>query len=1139
MRGRGKNEKVACGSGRGRTLAGAGAANLGKSTQGRRDNQTRSVREMFRLGQTINETRAEILTDWLTQASEATTSSQSQSQAGCLEEESNLSANVSADSADAECSDNYNRHLKIPSLESPALCKDRGEVNKTSNNENCDVCPDSQEEYFLGKDTEHVSEVEMDVSHTTGRHPAVQGPTSSRANQLCRPLVASEEEVACQVEDNQSICDVALNIEVDYESGEDSDQLYVPSNHQSDTDSDDDLQQPPRKRKQLGISHAGRKQRGKNSHRASGSGTQQAVKTHVSGQSKKGSGRKSLVWDFFSCNENDESLALCFLCRTKVKRGQLGTRLGTTALATHMVLHHRLQWEQHKNTKKSQPCNVPQPTNTIVAPLTPSSNSSLCRHAAADDDYHHSQSYTSRSYNTDHSSESPRQCQPALSSFTSRGPEIIKKNLQPSISEVLECRKPLAPNHPRVQKLNELLAKLLAVQLLPYRLVDTAAFRDLMSYAMPNWRIPSRHYFSNKAVPALYEHIARNINLSLDHAVGGRVHITTDAWTSRHGQGRYISFTAHWVTLMRSDKGAASGAPLQVVVPPRLLKRRQASGSSSSTSTSSTIIEDSASSSSISAACCTDKSGLSSKCSQTYGMMQHCRCQALLQLVCLGEKSHTGQEILTTLHSQEDKWLAPHQLKVGNVVSDNGANMVSAVRLGSLTHVPCLAHILNLIVQKFLKTYSGMSDLLNTVRKVCSHFKYSATAAASLAQMQRQHSLPPNKLIRDTATRWNSTLYMVQRLCEQHRAVRNYLLEEDSRSSASNLGYINGHQWQQLRHLCKVLAPFEEATRFVSRDKAGFNDVIPLVFMLDRTLGKLMDLAEDSEDNESGRVVSGLDEDLQQDIEEEEEAGQALGEAVVRGWEDEEEQLENVEEDENVYMSPEEEQVDKGPLFNMAAHMIRCLRQDPRIKKIKDRDDYWIATLLDPRYKEKLPEFIDPSQRKQRITQLTSLLKKKLIEAFPQPELTESHSTNTHQRAVSSSSISHGGNLMQVWRDFFQPRQVSETHGSVSSHQQRLERLVVDYMTYRSPDSIEIEDPMEFWVSRFDHSQELAEFALEVMSCPPSSVLSERAFSAAGGVVTDKRTRLSTKSVDILTCIKFNESWITEQYKTPTADSRD
>lgn len=50
--------------------------------------------------------------------------------------------------------------------------------------------------------------------------------------------------------------------------------------------------------------------------------------------------------------------------------------------------------------------------------------------------------------------------------------------------------------------------------------------------------------------------------------------------------------------------------------------------------------------------------------------------------------------------------------------------------------------------------------------------------------------------------------------------------------------------------------------------------------------------------------------------------------------------------------------------------------------------------------------------------------------------------------------------------------------------------------------------PRDYWVTRMDHWQELSQYA--------TGMPSERAFSALGSFVTDKRVRLSTDTVDRL-----------------------
>ena len=47
-----------------------------------------------------------------------------------------------------------------------------------------------------------------------------------------------------------------------------------------------------------------------------------------------------------------------------------------------------------------------------------------------------------------------------------------------------------------------------------------------------------------KGIPELYGHVQRQVNIYLAHSVGAKIHLTTDTWSSKLGQGRYITFRA-------------------------------------------------------------------------------------------------------------------------------------------------------------------------------------------------------------------------------------------------------------------------------------------------------------------------------------------------------------------------------------------------------------------------------------------------------------------------------------------------------------------------------------------------------------------------------------------------------------------
>ena len=145
------------------------------------------------------------------------------------------------------------------------------------------------------------------------------------------------------------------------------------------------------------------------------------------------------------------------------------------------------------------------------------------------------------------------------------------------------------------------------------------------------------------------------------------------------------------------------------------------------------------------------------------------------------------------------------------VLCDNGTNLLSALRRGHLTHVPCLAHVLNLVVQHFLNRYPGLQDLLRQARKVCGHFRRSYNASARLSDIQQEFNLPTNRLVCDMPTRWNSMLAMLQGLHMQQRAINEYLCEIDTRTGSGELGFFLPRQWLLIKDACTVLSPFEEA----------------------------------------------------------------------------------------------------------------------------------------------------------------------------------------------------------------------------------------------------------------------------------------------------------------------------------------
>uniref|UniRef100_A0A8C5MJE2 BED-type domain-containing protein n=1 Tax=Leptobrachium leishanense TaxID=445787 RepID=A0A8C5MJE2_9ANUR len=255
--------------------------------------------------------------------------------------------------------------------------------------------------------------------------------------------------------------------------------------------------------------------------------------------------RNSAVWEFFKKCAADPTIAICNLCQSRLKRGINTGRLGTMCLRRHMNKCHTSRWG--KTLRRS------------------SSSSSVSTHTVCP-------VMQLPTTSTDRDDATVMDVPAGPSSQCDIIPVAEDLRSQITLPQLLQRKKKYSPNHPQAQRLNASLAKLLALQLPPFKLVDSAPFREFAECAVPQWQVPKRHYFSRKAIPALYQHMEDNVIHSLGMAVSSKVHVTLDTWSSKHGQGRYISFMAHWVTLIAAGRDPRRGSVLELVHPPFLQK---------------------------------------------------------------------------------------------------------------------------------------------------------------------------------------------------------------------------------------------------------------------------------------------------------------------------------------------------------------------------------------------------------------------------------------------------------------------------------------------------------------------------------------------------------------------------------------
>lgn len=106
-----------------------------------------------------------------------------------------------------------------------------------------------------------------------------------------------------------------------------------------------------------------------------------------------------------------------------------------------------------------------------------------------------------------------------------------------------------------------------------------------------------------------------------------------------------------------------------------------------------------------------------------------------------------------------------------------------------------------------------------------SHFKKSTVSSQNLKTMQKQMGLPELKLKQDVATRWNSSLLMMERLI----AVKNPLSAVLASFKSAPEG-LTVEEWTTMEECCAVLKPAFHMTEELSGEKyPTMAIVIPLV----------------------------------------------------------------------------------------------------------------------------------------------------------------------------------------------------------------------------------------------------------------------------------------------------------------------
>ena len=135
-----------------------------------------------------------------------------------------------------------------------------------------------------------------------------------------------------------------------------------------------------------------------------------------------------------------------------------------------------------------------------------------------------------------------------------------------------------------------------------------------------------------------------------------------------------------------------------------------------------------------------------------------------------------------------------------------------------------------------------------------------------------------------------------------------------------------------------------------------------------------------------------------------------------------------------------------------------------------------------------------------------------------------------HRIEAEGNNVPHcKGSLLTTLSDLVTERMenVGETAqrqpDALSKRQEVTAYLSEPVLPVRSPDGkANQEELLKYWYRHKNEWPSLTRLALSYLSCPPSSVTSERVFSLTGNIVTKKRCALLPGNIGRLAFIKFN-----------------
>lgn len=213
--------------------------------------------------------------------------------------------------------------------------------------------------------------------------------------------------------------------------------------------------------------------------------------------------------------------------------------------------------------------------------------------------------------------------------------------------------------------------------------------------------------------------------------------------------------------------------------------------------------------------------------------------QTPILLAVVEKKSQTALDLEKAIRDifkdwdMEDQTTLPvEQRWIRYFVSDTTSVMPKTACLLGFKWLPCMAHVLQLVVNAGLRQ---VTSLISRHKKIVKVTKQSSSARAILEREQKASKLPTLKLIQSTYIRWGSVFRMLQRNLSNKHPIDLMLLGKGDVTL-----YLSAEDWDFTSDIMKLLEPFERTTTAIqSRHEPTLSWIIPTIKKIEKELNIL------------------------------------------------------------------------------------------------------------------------------------------------------------------------------------------------------------------------------------------------------------------------------------------------------------